>query len=159
MMIILAIAVFFLLGTAFAAFGKTIPEKVAEIYPLQSNDYLITGRLRTYISPEPPLPTAEKLRKKLGRPTEMTNLSQWKTEATRPIILLYRNYAISVEGIEGNRSRVEVTTHDTAYNRHQSHFIHYWGGPTVRRGNVFNWGGNSGPGRVQDGGIGGIGGK
>lgn len=144
-----------MMGSFFSGIGTSIPKRVEELYPLTDQQNLATGRLRTYISPEPPLPTAEQLRSKLGRPDDMTDLNQWKSEPTRPILLLYDDYVVSVEGMSDNRSKVEVTSHETAYNRHNTHFIYYWG-PTVRRGSIFNWGG---PGRVQDGGIGGLGGK
>jgi hypothetical protein len=144
-----------MMGSVFSGIVKSVPKRVEELYPLTGQQSLATGRLRTYISPEAPLPTAEKLREKLGRPNEMTDLEQWKSDPTRPILILYDDYVISVEDLGDNRAKVEVTSHETAYNRHHTHFIHYWG-PTVRRGSIFNWGG---PGRVQDGGIGGLGGK
>lgn len=144
-----------MMGSFFSGIVKSVPSRVEELYPLTDQQNLATGRLRTYISPEAPIPTAEKLREKLGRPDDMSDLEQWKTDPTQPILLIYNDYVVSVEDMGDNRSKVEVTSHETAYDRHQTHFIHYWG-PTVRRGSVFNWGG---PGRVQSGGIGGLGGK
>lgn len=157
---VLATGIFFviiaviMLGSCTTSLGKSIPTKVSELYTIESDENMASGRLRTYISNEPPLPTVDNLRAKLGRPYDMTDLTQWQADTTRPIILLYDDYVVSVQGIDGGRSRVEVTNHETAYNRHTPHFIYYWG-PTVRRGSIFP----SGPKRVQDGGIGGLGGK
>ena len=161
-LVIGSIFFFVIIVGVIASFGKAVPERVGQLYPLESDQYISTGRLKSYISPESPEPTAERIKGKLGRPTQMSDLNQWRQDQTRPILLTYDDYAISVQGIDGNRSRVEVTNHETAYNRHHSHFIYFFGGPTIRRGSLPNWGGTTkwgGPGRVQDGGIGGIGGK
>lgn len=153
--IFFAVVGMIMMGSIFSGIGKSVPERVGELYPLTGQQNLASGKLRTYISPDEPLPTAETLRNQLGRPNDMTNLDDWKAKPAGPILLLYDDYAVSIEAAEDHRSKVEVTSHETAYSRHNTHFIQYFG-PTVRRGSIFNWGG---PGRVQNGGIGGTGGK
>lgn len=155
--LVLTIGVLFFIGMALTSctWMKSVPERVGEVYSLQSK----VGSLRTYISPEPPIPTAERLQRKLGRPIQQSDINKWRENPTNPIMLVYDDYVVTVDALNSG-SRIEVTDHTTAYSRHHSHFLYYWGpswSPTVRRGNVNTWGG--GPGRVQDGGIGGIGGK
>lgn len=152
---VLVLITFVFLAVACSAMTDSVPHKIGELYKQQSK----VGAVRTYFSPEPPIPTAEKLQKKLGWPEQKSDISMWQQDPTHPIMLVYDEYVVTVEAMS-NGSRIEVTDHTTAYSRHHSHFLYYWGpswAPTVRRGNVNTWG--SGPGRVQDGGIGGIGGK
>lgn len=158
--IFVAIIVFIFLGFIGNNMGLAVPQKVGEVYPLQSESNLTSGRLRTYTSEEPPVETYNQLYKKLGRPEEASSITKWKEDQTQPILMLYDDYVITIRGIDGgNRSQVEVTNHETAYTRHRSGFVYFWGsnwGPSVRRGSVYR---GTGTGKVQSGGIGGLGGK
>lgn len=158
--IFLAIIAFIFLGFINTNVGHAVPEKVGELFPLESESNLSSGRLRTYISEEPPVETYNRLYKKLGRPEEASSITKWEQDPTQPILMLYDDYVITIRGIEdGHQSHIEVTNHETAYTRHRSGFVYFWGsnwGPSVRRGSVYR---GTGTGKVQSGGIGGLGGK
>lgn len=129
--------------------SQAVPNQVEDIYSQVSEDRLSSGRLRVYISEENPLRTSDRLIRKLGRPYEMTDLNKWRAEPNRPIILLYDDYAVTIREIDRERSQIEVTNYETAYDRHRSSFIYFWG-PSVRRGSIFK----RSTGRVRGGGFG-----